>query len=147
MTKGHLSETETQQYALDKSCCNADIVEHVQSCASCQANAEAYLQLFSSLREQPKPSFGFDLSNLVLPQLATSKSKFSLNGFFIYLLVFVSVAAIAIPAYLFKKYLLSMFTGVLPMTIYLILITAIAILIFQSLEMYRKYQKQMNALN
>jgi hypothetical protein len=147
MTKEHLSETEIQQYALDKSCCGADIVEHMQSCASCQANAEAYLQLFSSLREQPKPSFSFDLSNLVLPRLVTNESKFSLNSFFIYLIVFVAIAAIVVPAYLFKKYLLSMFTGMLPMTIYLILITAIAILLFQSLEMYRKYQKQMNALN
>jgi|ERR1022692_53757 hypothetical protein len=147
MTTKHLSEPEIQQYALDKSCCGNDIAEHMQSCALCLANAEAYLQLFSVIHEQPKPVFGFDLSNLVLQQLVKTESKFSLSSFFIYLLVFVSVSATGIAAFLFRKYLINMFTGILPMTTYLILITAIAILIFQSLEMYRKYQKQMNALN
>jgi hypothetical protein len=147
MTTEHLSEQEVQQYALDRSCCGKKLAEHVEACAYCQANAEAYLQLFSVIHEQPKPFFGFDLSSLVLQQLPNAKSKFSLNGFLIYLLVFASISVIAVPFYLFRKNLSNMFTGVLPMTIYLILISALTILVFQSFEMYRKYQKQMNILN
>jgi hypothetical protein len=147
MTTKHLSEQDIQLCAMDKQGCGRDITEHVQSCQACRSEVEAYLQLFSVIREQPKPAFSFDLSGLVMQQLPKPRSTFSLNGFIIYLLVFVAIAAMAVPAYLFRKYLVSMFTGILPMTMYLIIITAIVILIFQGTEMYRKYQKQINALN
>ncbi|HXB42572.1 MAG TPA: hypothetical protein VNV85_00870 [Puia sp.] len=147
MTTKHLSETEMQQYALDKSGCGTEIEEHMQSCAMCRAEAQAYQQIFTSIGEQPKAVFGFDLSTLVLQQIVRNESKFSINGLFIYILVFVALSASAVAAYLFRKYLVNMFTGILPMTMYLILITALGILIFQSFEMYRKYQKQMSILN
>lgn len=147
MTTKHLSEEEIQQYALDKSCFGKDISEHVQSCAVCHANVEAYLQLFPAIHEQPKPVFNFDLSNLVLRQLPESRTRFSLNSIFVLLTVFAATCSICIPVYLFRKYLTAVFSGALSMTMYLIIITSIAILIFQSMEMYRKYQKQISILN
>jgi hypothetical protein len=147
MTTKHLSEQEIQQYALDKSGCDKNITGHVEVCKNCQANVEAYLQLFSAISEQRKPAFSFDLSALVLEQLPKPESKFSKDGFYIYVLGFVALALIAIILYSARSYLSKIFTGILPMTMYLITISAITILIFQSIEMYRKYQKQMNALN
>jgi hypothetical protein len=147
MTSKHLCEAEMQQYAIDKSYCGNEIEEHMQLCAACRADAEAYLQLFTSIREQPKTVFGFDLSTLVLQQMVRTESKFSFGTLFINTLVFVALSTSAVAAYLFRKYLINMFTGILPMTMYLILITALGILIFQSFEMYRKYQKQMSILN
>ena len=147
MTTNHLSEQEIQQYALDKSRCDEKTIAHVKTCKDCAANVNAYLQLFSSISEQPVPVFDFNLSDLVLQQLPKTKSKFSLNIFFLYFLALAVLSAISIPVFIFRKYILSMFNGILPMTIYLIVITAITILVFQSIEMFRKYQKQMNALN
>jgi hypothetical protein len=147
MTNKHLSEQEIQLYALDKEGCGENLKTHVQSCHACRAEVQTYLQLFSAISEQPKPVFSFDLSGLVLQQLPETKTGFSLNSFMIPVLVLVALAVMGIPAYLFRKYLVSMFTGILPMTMYLILITAIGILLFQGVEMYRKYQKQLNALN
>jgi hypothetical protein len=99
------------------------------------------------IHDQPKPVFSFDLSNLVLQQLPDTRSKFSLNSIFVILTVFAAACAVCIPVYLFRKYLYAVFSGALSMTMYLIIIIAIAILIFQSMEMYRKYQKQMSILN
>lgn len=147
MRTKHLSEQEIQLCALDEPACGKDITEHVQACAACRAEVQTYLQLFSAFRDHPKPVFSFDLSGLVLQQLPKAKPGFSLNSFMVFLLVSIAMAAIGIPAYLFRKYLANMFTGILPMTLYLILMTAIVILIFQGTEMYRKYQKQINALN
>lgn len=147
MTTKHLSEEEIQQYSIDKSSCDTEVAVHLQSCASCQANVEAYHQLFKVIHDQPKPVFGFDLSNLVLKQLPESRSNFSMNSIFVILTVFAAACAICIPVYIFRKSLSVIFSGALSMTVYLIIITAIAILIFQSMEMYRKYQKQMSILN
>jgi len=82
MTTKHLSEEELQQYSIDKSSCDIEASSHIQSCASCKANVEAYRQLFTVIHDQPKQVFGFDLSNLVLKQLPESKSKFSVNSVF-----------------------------------------------------------------
>jgi hypothetical protein len=147
MIREHLSETEIQQCALDKSGCADDITRHADSCKSCQSNVQAYLQLFSTIHDQPAPAFDFNLPELVLQQLPKAKSKFSLNIFFVYFIGLVAACGISIPVYLFRKYILNLFTGILPMTMYLILITAITIIIFQSIEMFRKYQKQISALN
>jgi len=147
MTTKHLSEEELQQYSIDKSSCDIEASSHIQSCASCKANVEAYRQLFTVIHDQPKQVFGFDLSNLVLKQLPESKSKFSVNSVFVFLTVLAAAFSISIPVYLFRKYLSALFEGALSMTIYLIVITAIVILVFQSMEMYRKYQKQMSILN
>ncbi len=147
MTMKHLSEEEIQQYSIDKSSCDTALAVHLQSCASCQAHVEAYRQLFTAIQDQPKPVFDFDLSNLVLQQLPKAKPGFSLNNFFILLIIFGALSAVGVPLYLFRKYLSSIFSGALSMTMYLIIISAIIILIFQSMEMYRNYQKQMSILN
>jgi hypothetical protein len=119
----------------------------VQSCPVCHTEVETYLQLFSAIRNQPKPAFDFDLSRLVLQQLPAEEQGFSLNNSFIFLVGAFAIAAIAVPAFLFRKFLTNLFAGILPMTMGLLLLIVIAILLFQATEIYRKYQKQINAIN
>jgi len=147
MTTKHLSEEEMQQYSIDASSCGEEIAGHMQSCASCQAGVEAYRQLFIVIHEQPAPVFSFNLPDLVLQQLPKAKPGFSLNNFFILLIIFTVISLIGVPLYLFRKYFSAIFNGALSMTMYLIIITSIVFLIFQSMEMYRKYQKQISLLN
>ena len=97
--------------------------------------------------EQEKAVFDFNLQDLILKQLPKVKTKFSWEDFLVYALAFAVFGSIGIPAYLFRGYLLKMVSGFVPIVMYLIVITMMAILLFQGIETYRKYQKQISALN
>jgi len=147
MRTEHLSEIEIQQYVWDKANCETGIIEHIETCENCRAEAATYQLLFSAIKEQQKPAFDFDLAGLVLPQLSPAKPKPSMDIFLVCLLAFAVLGSIGIPVYLYREYFTKVFTGIFPMAMYLILITTVIILIFQGIEMYKKYQKQMDALN
>lgn len=147
MTNDHLSDTEIQQFVLDKSGCGSDIIDHIHVCDSCKAKAGAYQLLFSAIQQQPTPAFDFDLPDLVLSQIAQSKPKPVSGKVLVFLLIFMSASSIAITAWLFGDYFLTMFNGIASMVIYLTLTVAVTFLLFQGIEMYKKYQKQMDALN
>ena len=57
MNKDHLSEAEIQQYALGKAGLNT--IEHIDSCAFCEAKAANYRLIFSVMDELPQPAFDF----------------------------------------------------------------------------------------
>ena len=42
---------------------------------------------------------------------------------------------------------LKMFAGILPAAMYLVILIILFLLVFQGIEMFRKYQKQINILN
>ena len=151
MTAKHLSDVELQQYALDKSNCTMGSITHINACASCQAEAAAYLVLFSRIKDQPKPVFDFDLSALVLEQLpnpipAQSNRvwRFSLSA---WLLAILCMVIVGVPLYLFRINLWNMFAGISGVSTYIIFATAIFIVLFRILKMYKKYQRQMESLN
>src|SRR5579863_10058685 len=77
MSKGHLSETDIQQYVLDKTGCTQNVIAHMNDCGQCLAKAETYRLLFLQIKEQPKPVFDFDVSALVLPQISPAKEQVS----------------------------------------------------------------------
>lgn len=147
MTTNHLSETEIQQYVLAKASCEKEIVAHIEVCEGCQAKAATYQLLFAEIKEQPKPAFDFNLSELVLQQLPQAKPKFSFQKFFVYLVAFIAVSAIGIPGYIFWKNITYIFAGVSVFFIWIIIIFTVIIIAFQSIEMYKKYQRQMDVLN
>ncbi|MBS1667642.1 MAG: hypothetical protein JST58_09725 [Bacteroidetes bacterium] len=145
MIAAHLSEEEIQQYALDKKGSAPHLIAHMETCVDCQAKLQTYTQLFEAIRVQEKPTFDFDLSGLLMPQLA--KPKFAFNDFLVYFTVFLMGSSTIVAAFAFRKYLANIFTGVMPMFIYLILLTGLAVIVFQAAELFRKYQKQISALN
>ena len=147
MLNNHLSESEIQECALAGTECDSSLLSHIGQCGHCKAKVEMYLFLFTGIRTQPEPVFPFDLSALVLKQLPETRSRHSLNNLLIFLLIFASLSVIVVPLYIFRKYISHMFSAIFPISMYLILLTALTILLFQSIEMFRKYRKQMNALN
>jgi hypothetical protein len=147
MLNNHLSESEIQQCALAKTECDSSVLLHIEHCGSCRAKIEMYSLLFNEIKAQPEPVFAFDLSALVLKNLPETRSNRNLNNFLIFLLIFASISILVVPLYLFRKYITHMFSAIFPISMYLILLTALTILLFQSIEMFRKYKKQMNALN
>jgi hypothetical protein len=147
MINKHLTNDEIQQYALQPNDCNISIIEHIRNCENCKIKATQYKFLFEGIKEQEKPAFDFNLQDLILKQLPKPKPKISWEDFLVYVLTFAVFGSIGLPAYLFRGYLLKMVSGFLPIVMYLIIITTIGILLFQGIEIYRKYQKQISALN
>jgi hypothetical protein len=140
----HLTEQEIQLYATEATACSSQIVEHTQACEYCKTQASIYQQLFTGIKESPRPVFEFDLANLVINNLPLAKKKYQFPNFPIYLL---AIGALAMAGSWFKHSLLNMFSGMFPMTIYLLVLSAVIILIFQGLDMYRKYQKILNTVS
>ena len=144
MNTMHPDEQAIQLYATNPAACSVDIHNHIAACEDCIAQTALYTQLFSTLREQPAPRFDFDLTGLVLQQLPTTKSGWSPLFIITGLL---TAVGIALAGWLFRKELLQLFTGIVPVTLYLIVIVTAAIALFQAVEMYRKYEKLINAVN
>jgi len=147
MIAGHLSENDIQQYVSDSLLCEQSIMEHIESCDACKEKAETYRILFSGIEQQTKPAFEFNLADLVLSQLEPSKPKFSGDIFAVYLFAGIGIVAILLSGILFSKYLSDLFTGTSTLFLYLFAAITLVTLLFQGVEIFRRYQKQMNALN
>lgn len=145
MNKDHLSEEEIQQYALGTVTLNAK--EHIGSCAICEAKAANYRLIFLAMDQLPQPAFDFDVASLILAQLPQPETTVAGDERWFYLLIFAALASIGIPVYVYRLYFFKMFTGILPAALYLVILVTVFILVFQGVEMFRKYQKQLNVLN
>jgi hypothetical protein len=147
MRTSHLSEDAIQQYILDATGCEADIIEHLGSCEICKAKLANYQSLFAAMQEQPRPAFEFDLAGLILSQLPEETNKLTRMDWPLYLLVSVVFSLIGIPLYLLRKDIAIMLSGVMPFAISLIVISTMPVFLFQSIELFKKYKKRSAALN
>ena len=147
MITRHLTDHEMQQYALDSSNCEMKIVEHVEHCEECTDNVISYQLLFSGIKHQAIPAFDFNLSEMVLAQLPSPKSRFSLDRVLVYLLALITILLAAVIFYFFHEYLVSLFTGITQYQIYLILPAIITILLILCIDMHKNYKKKMKALD
>lgn len=147
MTNKHLKDDEIQQYVLQKTECDIDIVKHVQNCKTCKIKAEQYNLLFERIKQQDKPAFDFDLADLVIEQLPKSGYKVSNDKLFSYFIIFISVFSLCIIFYFFKESLLSLFKGITPILVALIITTVVCLFVILFIDMYRKYQTRMKALH
>jgi hypothetical protein len=147
MKAKHLSENDIQQYVSDSLLCEQSIIHHIESCDVCNEKAVSYRILFSEIEQQAKPAFDFSLADLVLSQLEPSKSKFSGDIFAVYLFAGIGIFAFLLSGILFNKYLSNLFTGTSIFFLYLFAAITLVTILFQGFEIFRRYQKQMNALN
>jgi hypothetical protein len=147
MKDSHPKETAIQEYALDRSTCSADLVDHIESCALCREEADSYRLLFSELKQMPAASFDFDISGLVIPLLPTPEPLVRADRFIAGFLVVFIGCCIGIPIALFNRNIINMFSGIPPMFIEIILGSASLILLVKTFDIYKKYRAQMRQLN
>jgi hypothetical protein len=147
MTNKHLNDAEIQQYVLQKTNCDTDIIEHIQHCRNCKIKAEQYNLLFEGIKQQEKPVFDFNLADLVVAQLPKSQHKVSNEKSFFYFIIFIAIISVCIVFYLFANNLLNLFQGIARISIGLIIITGASLLVFLCIDMYRTYQIQIKTLN
>jgi len=146
MNTHHPSEKEIQQYALDKSG-TPENSNHIESCARCSAEVKTYLFLFSEIKQSPQPSFDFDLSAAIMPLLPQTPPRLSADRFVAGFLVLFITFFVGIPVFLFHHYILNMFSSIPPFFIYSIIACASLFVLAKTLDMHKKYQKQMRLLN
>lgn len=147
MIDGHLSENELQQYVSDPFLCDESIIHHIESCDACKEKAKAYRILFSGIEQQAKPAFEFNLTDLVIAQLEQPKRSFSTNIVVAYLLPSIGITALLISCFLFHEYFSGLFIRYSNLLLYLFLAITLVAFLFQCIEIYRKYKKQIGVLN
>ena len=147
MNNSHPGEMEIQQYALDKTACPIAVISHIESCEICREEVINFQFIFSGIKQQNRPAFDFDLQTLMLKQLYPVSPRLTADRFVAGFLVLFIFSCIGIPLYLFRVYLLNMFSGISPFFIYAIAASAAVIIVIKTLELYRKYQRQMHLLN
>jgi hypothetical protein len=138
----HLSDEELQMVASGQQDADTTTTRHIESCALCQEQLAVYKLIVSTIKEQPKAAFNFDLAEAVLQQLqpAPAKKAFSLRPVII-------AAFIAIPFYLFRKNFLLLTTGISTAFLLLSVITCIIIIGFNIFKLYHTYERQIEQLN
>ncbi len=146
MKINHPSESEIQQYALDRTASESQVIQHIDTCEACRLIAQNYMHLFTAIQEQPKAYFDFDLASLVLQQLPDRKYRFSLNLFFPYVFASCGLITLGFLIYKFRIFILNLITGNFSITMYLVLLIPLFVLVFQSMDMYRRYRNQMSIL-
>lgn len=146
MTQGHLSDTEIQKAVFDSETVEASIQEHLLSCEFCRLQASFYREEFAAIREIERPVFDFDLAGSIMAGIIVPERNKRPIPFFFILFTLVALCS-GVAFWMFRKYLYNMFTGFSLMIIYLLAATACTFLIFQVIEINRKYQQKINALN
>jgi hypothetical protein len=147
MKNSHPSELDIQEYAVDKSVCSSALRTHIEFCESCLKQVNQYQVLFSELKKEPAAAFEFDLSELVIPKLPKANPVFSSDQFIAGFLIIFICSFITVPIYIFRTYILNLFSGVSPFFLYAIIGSAIAVVVFKTQEIYNNYQKQIRLLN
>ena len=142
----HLTDDEVQQYVVDKQYCEVKIVEHIHSCTSCKAKVEVYQLMIKEIKQQPQPAFDFDLAKMVMQQLPQEKKKVSNDKLLVWLFVSIGIIFIAGALYFFQSYF-ELFEGLKTIFIYLIAITAVTVLVYLFIDMYKKYRHGMKVLD
>ena len=142
----HLTDDEVQQYAIDKQHCEVRLVEHIHSCELCRAKVEVYHLMIKEIKQQPQPAFDFDLSKMVLQQLPSSVSKVSNDKLLVWLFVSIGIVFIGGGLYFFQNYF-DLFEGIRAIFIYLIAITAVTVLAYLFIDMYKKYRQGMKVMD
>ena len=147
MVTKHLTDDEIQLFAFDRANCGSVIAEHIHVCSECKAKAETYQLLMKGISHQPQPAFDFDLSEAVLNQLPAADPKMTNDKLLTWVFIFICAGLIGTAFYFFRGYLDSMFRGIAAISIYLMAISAITVIVWVFVEMYKKYQKEMRVLD
>ena len=146
MLTKHCTDDELQQYAVDKQHGENRIAEHIHICDACRMKVEVYEMMITGIKQQPQPAFDFDLAEMVLQQLPLPNPKASNDKWLIWLLATIAIGFIVASFYFLPKYF-DFFQGIRIILIYLIVITAVTILAYVLMDMYKKYRQEMKVLD
>lgn len=144
MTTSHLSDTEIQEYLVDQFSINPVLQKHIAECPICKAKVANYQAIFQQLNQLDKPSFNFDVSALVLEKLSSKQVK---RYWLTYNAVGMSLIICLVTLLFFGNYIASVFKDLSFLSVCILVIPALCVVLFQSMEMWKAYRKQLIVLN
>lgn len=148
MSEAHLSAEAFQQYILDKQGCTPENIAHMDSCPDCQAQVAAYALLMKELSQQPAPKFGFDVSAMVLGQLAPErKTERRVNRHTSWGMAVLILIVAGVPAWLFRRSAYYVFTDISAVFLYLILAAAGVFMLLRVLHLVKRYHQIIHSIN
>lgn len=142
----HIPEEDLQLSALDNSLLQPDALEHLQQCAVCREKVKEYQLLFGDITALSKPSFDFDVAELVMPLLPEKKKRrFSIPV--VIAAVLLISGLISLPFFLFNRRIDIFWKSISPWLLGLIGIIGIAFIVMSIADMYVRYRHQLQKLN
>ena len=147
MNNKHLADNDIQRYVFDNKEVSQEIIRHISVCGKCKTQADFYRLLSTEIEVQKKPIIESDLIQSIMSKLAnaeTAPSKFSKLIWIYPIIIFFSVL---VAGYIYGGFLIRMLHNVPNNALYLILTTASAFLLFQGIELFMKYKKQLEMLD
>jgi anti-sigma factor RsiW len=146
MKQEHLSEIELQQLALEPFQTNHELAAHVHECAKCATDVSNYRAMFSALSTAEKPVFDFDIEKQVMAQLPVPTTRKTSFPWAVAAIIVISLA-VSITVFNIDGFFASLFGSIPSPVIYLIVTTALTIVIFQCRELVASYRQKMRQLN
>ena len=146
MVTKHLNDEELQLFAFDKKNCELRIAEHISGCTECKAKVKAYHLLIEGILQQPQATFDFDLSAIVLERLPAQNPGTLNDKLLTGIIIFICTGLIGTVFYVFRGFLNSMFRGIAGISVYLLVISAITVIVVLFIEMQKKYNKEIRML-
>ena len=147
MKTNHLLESEIQQFSIDQLSSEPHVIDHIQSCAACREKAETYQLIFTAIKDQPEPTFNFDLTELVMEQLPVQKATFSTDKTVVYIIALLTIFAVGFAFFFFRVFLVEILKGIAPMLIYLVITCTFGLFLFFGFDMLNDYNKKLKILN
>jgi hypothetical protein len=143
MLKGHLSDEQIQELALNNESSGA---AHAANCPDCQTRLENYKLLINAIEQEVTPAFDFDLAAAVVVQIETPTAKPKTNG--LWWLFTLTIATILVGAGIyFGEYMSELYEGIKSLAIYFIAVTGIIIVIALVIAQYKTYQLKIKMLD
>lgn len=131
MKTDHLSESEVQQYVVDRSNCSLEVITHMDICADCKNKAVNYDLLFNVIKGQSVEIIEFDMSLLVSENHAAKACRLT-----DYLAGFLVLAMLAAPFYTYRQVLVQAFKGMPATLAGTLALLAVLVIIFQGLSRF-----------
>jgi len=147
MVTKHLTDDEVQQYAVDKPNCEKRIAEHIHLCEECRSKVEVYQVLITGTKQLPQPAFDFDLSASILQLLPAQKTKTANDSLLIWSIIFTGISLTGGGLYFFRNYFKYFFEGIETILGFLIVVTALTVLVGLYIDMHKKYRQEMKVLD
>jgi hypothetical protein len=145
MSGTHPSEASLQQYVLDRAACTQEDIGHIGMCPDCRQAAATYGMLADALKEQPAPSFDFDLAAAVITQLEAPPRRKHQEG--VVPMALLITLVIGVPAWLFRKSVYFVFTDMSADFYWVVLAAAGIVIGLFLLRLFKKYQDVINLIN
>lgn len=147
MVTNHLNDEELQLFAFDKVNCELRIAEHISSCPECKAKVKAYYLLIQGIRQQPQATFDFDITGTVLQRLPAHNPGTVNDRLLTWVIIFICTGLIGTVFYVFRGFLNSMFRGIAGISVYLLVISAMTVIVALFIEMQKRYNKEIRMLD